>query len=130
MNKRPAVPEWLPAAAADIWNAVVEAEADDYFPRESHEMLGMYCTHMLEWLRLTESVEQERLRGATPAGDGEPVGVDYRLLAALSTMRDRERRCVADLATKLRITLQSHYDPQKAKGKGASGQGGPKPHEQ
>ncbi len=112
-GSRPLAPACTPQAVESLWDALVAAMPAGYFHRQHHEMLLMYCTHSVEWDSLAHGMQKLR----NQSGDGQ--GMDWDQLAQLSTMRDRERRCFADLATKLQLTPQS-VRAEKGKGKGAA----------
>jgi hypothetical protein len=81
----------------------VERLPADWFPRETHGLLAQYCRHVTTARRLARLVEQ--LEAA------EDLNLrDYnRLLVA----QERETRCIASLATRMRISQQARYDKSR-----------------
>lgn len=104
---------------AAIWAAVVQAMPAGWFRREHWELLAMYCGHWCEWVwcdaQVTACREQSR--------DGQ--GVHTEMYDFWCKQRDRERKAFADLATKMRLTQQATYHPER--GKGPAGGGAPPP---
>ena len=107
-----APPAELTDEQARVWRETVEARSADYFGEDAAPLLEEYCrvVVMCRWL----AVQIE----AAMAGD------DAAVLKAWTDMRDKESRRMTSIATKLRITNQSRYTPDKAAVKARKGGGG------
>lgn len=91
----------------EVWYSVVNRMPADWFPDETLPMLSQFCRHVVAADRIANLVKQEE------ASDEFNL-IDYdRLLK----MQEREGRAISSLATRMRITQQSTYDPKKSKGK-------------
>ena len=113
--ERPAPPPALDAERQALWAAVVQAMPAGWFRREHWELLAMYCGHYQEWLRLDAEVAKVWEQAT------DKQGVNTDLLEVWQRMRDRERRAFSDLATKMRLTQQASYHPEKGKGPAGGG---------
>lgn len=100
--ERPEPPKELTAEQAEEWRAVTGRLKPDWFGRETHALLAQYCRHVVAAQKIARLVDE------TPAEDVENLD---RLLR----MQEREGRAMSSLATRLRITPQSTYDPKKSK---------------
>lgn len=85
--------------------AIVNRMPADWFPRETHGLLGAYCQHITELSSIAQLIEQVK--------SAEPFDVDAydRLLK----IRERESRAASSLATRMRLTPQSTYDAKRKK---------------
>lgn len=104
--RRPEPPADLTDEQAAEWRAVVNRLPADWFPRETHGLLAQYCRHVVAGRRiqqLVSSIEAEK--------DFDLVAYDRAL-----KMQERESRCIASLATRMRISQQSKFDKQKKRG--------------
>lgn len=90
-------PHDLSDEEVEIWSAVVENEAADWFTPATAPILAQYCRHVIHARRVGELLEK-----ATSDPDLEVRDYD-RLLK----MQERESRAIASLATKMRISQQS-----------------------
>jgi phage terminase small subunit len=104
---RPEPPAELSAAAAEEWRAVVARMPADWFTREVQPLLAAFCQHSV---RARDLGQQLDALGAGALADEEGI----RLYDRLAKMADRESRAMGLLATKLRLTHQSRYTPQRA----------------
>jgi hypothetical protein len=84
-DARPQPPEDLTEEQGAEWRAVMDRLPADWFPRETHGLVAQYCRHVSTAQRLA------------------------RLLAA----QERETRCIASLATRMRMSQQATYDKSK-----------------
>lgn len=107
-----APPAELTDEQARVWRETVEARSADYFGEDAAPLLEEYCRVVVMCRLLAVQIE------AAIAG-GEPGE-----LKALLDMRDKESRRLTSIATKLRITNQSRYTPDKAAVKARKGAGG------
>jgi hypothetical protein len=106
-KQRPEPPPELSKEAAVEWKAVVAALPPEWFTRPSHAVLAAYCEHVVAARRLHDMVASFE---TVWAADEEGLA----RLDHLLRLRDRETKALADKATKLRMTNQSHYTPQAA----------------
>jgi hypothetical protein len=104
--QRPDAPYDLTDAEAEQWWAVVNRLPAEWFPRETHAMLAQYCRHVVRASRIAQLV-------ASAEASAE---FDLKEYDTLLKMQERESRCIASLATRMRITQQTTYDKSKKKG--------------
>ena len=97
---------------AQVWRETVGARSADYFGEDVAPLLEEYCRVVVMCRLLAVQVEAAISGGES----GE--------LKALLDMRDKESRRLTSIATKLRITNQSRYTPDKAAVKARKGSGG------
>lgn len=97
---------------AQVWRETVEARSADYFGEDAAPLLEEYCRVVVMCRLLAVQIE------AALAGD------ELGGLKSLLDMRDKESRRLTSIATKLRITNQSRYTPDKAAVKARKGSGG------
>lgn len=103
---RPDAPYDLNDEESAEWWAVVERLPADWFPRETHAMLAMYCRHVVSARRVAELI-------ATALKKPTEFSVsDYDQLLK---MQEREGRAISSLATRMRISQQATYDKSKKK---------------
>ncbi len=103
-RKKPEPPVDMPPRQAAEWRAVVGRLPYDWFERETHALLVMYCRHVDAAWHVAQLIEQIQC--------AETVNVeDYQRLL---TMQEKEGRAIASLATKLRLTNQSRYEAKGA----------------
>ncbi len=103
--RRPPPPSELTDEQASEWQAVVDRLPADWFARETLPMLAQYCRHVASARRVAQLLASSELSDDFSVADYD------RLLK----MQERESRCLASLATKMRISQQSTYDPKKKK---------------
>jgi len=106
--QRPDAPYDLTDEQADEWRAIVNRMPADWFPRETWPLLAQHCRHVVNSRRVAQLIE-----AAEKAAQLDVEGYD-RLLK----MQERESRCIASLATRMRISQQATYDKSKKKGSG------------
>jgi hypothetical protein len=99
----PGPPADLTEEQAAEWRARVERLLADWFPRETHGLLAQYRRHVTTARRLARLVE------TVEAAEDLNIRDYNRLLVA----QERETRCIASLATRMRISQQSTYDKSK-----------------
>ena len=97
---------------AQVWRETVGARSADYFGEDAAPLLEEYCRVVVMCRLLAVQIEAAISGGES----GE--------LKALLDMRDKESRRLTSIATKLRITNQSRYTPDKAAVKARKGSGG------
>lgn len=102
------------------WRRVVDALPVDWFGPETWALLEAYCNSVaqMRWLE----AEAAKLQDDVPKN-----GLDLQLYAYYRKQSAAEATLMANLATKLRITLQASASKDKSKDKGSKG--GPKPWE-
>lgn len=96
------VPADLSAAEAEVWRTTVEAKPADWFGPDSYPLLKEFARAAV----MSDTLAQ-LIADAVKA-------VDARKIRAGLNMRDREAKRMADIATKLRLTIQSRYTPGAA----------------
>ena len=101
---RPRPPACLTKEQAQEWRAVVNRMPEDWFPRETHQLLVQYCRHATASKRIAELI-----------ADMEAGNLDVNEYDRLLKMQEREGRALSSLATRMRISQQSSYDKQKSK---------------
>lgn len=99
-------PSELSDEQAEVWRAIVNRMPADWFPRETHEMLAQYSRHAVNARRVAQLI------AAAEASDPLDIEEYDRLLK----MQEREGRALSSLATRMRLTQQTTYDPKKKKG--------------
>ena len=105
---RPKPPGELTEEQAAVWREVVDRLPADWFQAETFPLLAQYCRHVVSARRVQQVV-------ATIEAEEDFDIAEYD--RALK-MQERESRCIASLATKMRIAQQSTYDQSKKKGSG------------
>lgn len=97
--ERPAPIPGLTREQREEWREVVDRMPEDWFPRESHQLLAQYCRH---------ACEARRISGIITAHVAEPLVSEKWLnqYDQLLKMQEREGRAMSSLATRLRITQQ------------------------
>ena len=106
-EQRPAPPEELTEEQAQDWRAIVGRMPADWFTREVQPLLMAYCKHLATFRKLSAVVDGFDLDTAVAKGG-------LMVYARLLTMRERESRCLASLATRMRLTPQARYAPHSA----------------
>jgi hypothetical protein len=113
IDGRPKPPSDLTKEQAEIWNRVVASEAVDVFKTATvQRLLADYCRHSVAVEKLTKIVD-----GAMNDPQAE---ISLEDLDRLLKMRERETRACLSIATKLRLTNQSRYQPSTAAVKAAN----------
>lgn len=120
---RPPPPESWDAddERAAIWRQTVDACPPGWFPPQTHTLLEIYCSHVRDWRRYAAHAEAIYAQSK----DGE--GLETQMHGYYSAARERERKAVFDMATKMRLTQQSNYHPEKGRNKSKHGK---LPHQQ
>lgn len=104
--QRPDAPYDLSQEETEVWWTVVNSKPADWFPPSTHGLLKSYCRHAANADRIARS-----LNDAWKAPEQ-----DVGLLDKLSAMHERESRAMSSLATRMRTSQHSTYDPKKQKG--------------
>jgi hypothetical protein len=82
---RPSPADDLSPEQAEVWRSVVTRLPQDWFPRETHDVLAAYCRHVTSHRYLTKMIAACEAAGI----GGDDALKDYdRILG----MRDRETR--------------------------------------
>lgn len=122
-GKRPDPPPELPVRQREIWVETVAAEPVDFFTSGAVlAMLVDYCAHREVAEKLTAMIDNFE---AEWMNNREGLARYHTLLR----MRELETRGAAHLATKLRLTNQSRYRPEKPDRLPGQGKNGPMPWE-
>lgn len=119
LKPRPEPPEHIADEAKAEWQRVVDALPADWFGPETWALLEAYCNSVaqMRWLDAA-AVKLQR--------ESVLHGLDVTLYSYYRKQSSAEAVLMANLATKLRITLQASTTKDKGKGSGAAG---PKPWE-
>lgn len=114
---RPDPPQELTIEQRIEWIRVVNSLQAEWFEDYSTAALTQYCKHVISARRISSLIEDACLPGKT--GDDAPVfTVGY--YDTLLKMQERESRILLSLMTKMRLTQQATYHPEKGKNKGVS----------
>jgi hypothetical protein len=106
--ERPDAPYDLNDEQAEEWWAVVNRMPPNWFPRETHGMLAQYCRHVVRGRKVSQMAdEMEKLKGTD--------AFDFEVYCKLLAEEEKQTRTIASLATRMRITQQSTYDPKQKK---------------
>ena len=83
-------------------------------------MLAQYARHTIASKRVASMIEQLDFAVAADIKDGTTPAAAVlgtaKMLDRLLKMQERESRCIASLATKMRISQQTTYDKSRKKG--------------
>jgi hypothetical protein len=97
----PAPQAGLTEEQAEVWRSIVSTMPHSWFPPETYDLLALLCRHVT-----TARVIWGQIAKVDPA--------ELARFDRLSKMATRESRSISMLATKLRLTNQSRYDPKTA----------------
>lgn len=103
--RRPDPPADLTDEQAQEWRSIVNRLPAEWFPRETHGMLGQYCRHVVRARRVAQLIN-----AAEAASD-----FDLREYRELLRSEEEQSRAIASLATRMRLTQQTSYDKSKKK---------------
>lgn len=97
-------PHHLTDEEVEVWHSVVNSESADWFTPSNAPMLAQYCRHVVTAHRIAELIER-----ATSDIDPKTKKPTLKVSAydRLLKMQERESRCIASLATKMRISQQA-----------------------
>ena len=90
------------------WIEVVNSLPAEWFPAETHGVLAQWCRHSVSARHVSQMID-------TMEGQSQ---IDITEYDKLLKMQERESRILLSLATKMRMTQQATYHPEKSKGKG------------
>lgn len=105
--ERPDAPYDLTDEQSEEWWAVVNRLPADWFPRETHALLGQYCRHVIAARRIASLVAACEALPVKPKEGEEESALDLDQYDKLLKMQEREGRALSSLATRLRITQQA-----------------------
>ena len=105
-------PDCLTDDQAQVWRETVTARAADYFQPDVAPLLEEYCRVVVMCRALALQVE------------GLMAGDEDGNLEKVLRLRDMESKRLTSIATKLRITNQSRYNPLSANTAAKKGGGG------
>jgi hypothetical protein len=108
--ERPRPPVDLTDEQQAEWQALVNANAADRFPRGQLPMLAAHCRHVVAQRRIGSMIDQ--LMNGERAFDLDEYD---RLLK----MQERESRCLASLAVRLGFAYSTAYEKRPEKGSAA-----------
>jgi hypothetical protein len=109
--QRPDPPEELTPLEADVWERIVSSKPADWFPRSTFELLKAYCRHSVNADKFSAAINNVWAM----AGDTGLVP-DLKLIDHLSSLRERESKVIASLATKMRLSQQSIHNAKRVDG--------------
>lgn len=101
-KNRPAPPSHLTAEERAVWKAVVDAKTADWFTPENFPLLELYCQNVVLSRRLAKELT-------------------FKLDPKMFTMKNMIEKTIANLATKMRLTQQSRWQPHGAARKANQG---------
>jgi len=102
---RPEPPSELTNEQRIEWILVVNSLPADWFPDETQKVLAQYCRHAVAGRHVATLIDD--LEGSD--------AIDVVHYDRLLKMQERESRMLVSLATKMRMTQQSTYHPEKGK---------------
>lgn len=103
---RPEPPEHLTPAQADLWRTITEAKSADWFAVEALPLLEAYVRAIEQHRRISDAVD---------AFSGDLSDPDMiKALNKLHAMQERQANLIQSLATKMRLTQQSRWQPSTA----------------
>jgi len=105
---RPIAPPDLTDVQAEEWDRIIGSLPADWFPPETHNLLSQYCRHSIAARNIGQLISN--MEGL------EAIEIDE--YDKLLKMQEREGRAMSSLATRMRMTQQATYHPEKTKGKG------------
>lgn len=105
--ERPLPPADLNDEQTFEWQRIVGSLPADWFPSETHNLLAQYCRHAVASRHIGQLIDN------LEAGEFDIDDYDKLL-----KMQEREGRAMSSLATRMRMTQQATYHPEKSKGKG------------
>lgn len=103
LPERPAAPDFLSEPESCVWQETVATKPAEWFQRDSHPMLAQYCKAVVLHRSLSEKLDRIDIAEAEPKD-----------LEKLVSMVCKVSSLSAALATKMRLSQQSRYTPDKA----------------
>jgi phage terminase small subunit len=94
-------PEHLTESQRKLWVAVVATKPAEWFKADSAPVLEAYCQAVDNYRRTQQALD-------------ETQALDLAQYKTLSELSAKQASLVSSLATKLRLTPQSRYTPDKA----------------
>lgn len=88
------------------WGAITKRLPAEHFRTENLPLLTQYCRHIVKARKVSMLLHQE---------ESGPAGLDLELYDRLLKMQERESRCLASLATKMRLSQQAVYSARKTR---------------
>ena len=110
-QERPDPPVDLTTEQRIEWILVINAVPAEWFQPETHGLLAQYCKHVVAAKHVAELIQE------LEKGDEINISEYDKLLK----MQERESRVIMSLATKMRISQQATYSPEKTKGNRTGG---------
>lgn len=105
---RPEAPEELTAEEAEIWIMVVDRCPADWFPAETHPLLIQYCRHIVN-ARILSNVKEDYL------DPSKADKFDLKTYREILKSEEEQSRAISSLATRMRLSQQATYHPEKKK---------------
>lgn len=100
---RPEPPEYFGGRQSEIWSEVTAGMAVEWFGSETHQLLRSYCNHMSRFESMSLAADTLLAEGALDES------------VKMAKAAEVESRAALSYATKMRITQQSTYHPEKNK---------------
>ena len=113
-TRRPEPPDELSEEETVEWKAVVDRLPPEWFPKETHQVLVAYCRHVVRGRMVARWIKSFRDEYLRMEG-----GVDR--IDKLFAMGERESKTITMLATRMRITQQSRWQPSTAHSRSSDG---------
>ena len=111
-QERPEPPNELTPEQRIEWIKVVNTLPSDWFEDYSEQTLVQYCRHVIDARRIANMIE------SLVNDDDEDVDIIEfaKIYTKLLKEQRDESRIIASLMTKMRLTQQATYHPEKVKG--------------
>jgi hypothetical protein len=130
-QRRPSPPARLDARERAIWTKITRTLTADWIAPEAEPMLVELCRH----IRIADDLaaDLEHARGAVdairkaPEPDAEALAEATREYRAILRAHGYQSERIGNLGTKLRLTPQSRYQPERARIAAAKVLEGPEP---
>ena len=106
-GQRPEPPSELTENEADVWRSVVATKTADWFQEDSQPLLINYCRHKVRQKFLSDQINEY-----TSEWLQDEEGL--RRYERLMSMSIKESGMISAIATKLRLTPQSRWQPSSA----------------
>jgi hypothetical protein len=116
--QRPKPPASLTNEQSFEWRRIVDSLPADWFTSETHNLLEQYCRHVVAARHVAQLILSVEEKSTDEKLDECDRCIDVDEYDKLLKMQEREGRAISSLATRMRMTQQATYHPEKNKGKG------------
>lgn len=117
LDRRPEPPEHLSPAQAELWRTITEAKSADWFTVEALPLLEAYVRAIEQHRLVSNAVDAFGDILMSPDADPLLVLANIKALNRLHAMQERQANLMQSLATKMRLTQQSRWQPSTAASK-------------